>query len=596
MRLPIPSRATIVFFTVAFAFVFADALDGRSLFTDTDDIVRFLQIRDLVQDNSFFDLRLPFISMPEPYVSHYSRIVDLPYYLVVKLLAPALGVPGAMSVATFLLPPLLLVVFCCLTLYVARRLAGGRFGWLEAVATAFALAPAMLEFTPHRIDHHNFQITLMMAMLAGMFAPAVTGGIAIGLAGAVSVAIGLECLPFVAAGLGALALAAVFDLGDARAKTQLAGLSLALGAAPAAILSLGPPMLWETHCDTISKPWLLGMAGGGLLLTLMPLAWNARLFAGAGRARLLRLASLAVPGAALAAGLALAFPECALGHYNIVDPLSRELWLDTLIQEKGILFQFASGRVSHLLLTVFWAFLLVATVPATRQSLREGRYALAAIHLVALSGFAVFLMLERSVRITSELVGILLPAAILVLRNEGDFGLGAEATRRWLVGALVVPLVAATAIYLAVPKIPFTFTVMDQLHLDHCKAFDAGVLDDVPPSRIMAPLGTAAKIVQNFPQHSVAAFTVHRAAPGMHRMFVAFTTTDPTARAQALAPFDYLAICARDLGFPGMEKSPLYSALLHGQSVPGLIPVEPERDTAFKLYRIDHAAAALAHR
>src|SRR5690606_32426839 len=184
-----------------------------------------------------------------------------------------------------------------------------------------------------------------------------------------------------------------------------------------------------------------------------------------------------------------------------------------------------------------WACLLFATVPATRQSLREGRYALAVIHLLAFSGFAVFLMLERSVRITSELVGILLPVTILVLRGEVNFGRGRAAVQRWLVASVAVPFAALIAIYLAVPKIPFTFTVMDQLHLDHCKAFDAGVLDDVPPSRIMAPLGTAAKIVQNAPQHSVATFTVHRAAPGMHRMFVAFTTTDPAARAEALAPF-----------------------------------------------------------
>ena len=76
----------------------------------------------------------------------------------------------------------------------------------------------------------------------------------------------------------------------------------------------------------------------------------------------------------------------------------------------------------------------------------------------------------------------------------------------------------------------------------------------------------------------------------MHRMFVAFTSNDPTARAEALAPFDYLAICARDVGFPGMDDFPLFAALVHRESVPGLIPVEPERDSMFKLYRIDHSA------
>jgi len=106
----------------------------------------------------------------------------------------------------------------------------------------------------------------------------------------------------------------------------------------------------------------------------------------------------------------------------------------------------------------------------------------------------------------------------------------------------------------------------------------------------MAPLGAARKIVEGHPQHSVAAFTVHRAAPGMHRMFVAFTTKDPAERAAALAPFDYLAVCLRDFGFPGGEDAPLFAALLRSDSVPGLVPVEPERGSSFRLYRIDRAA------
>src|SRR5690606_41165571 len=71
VRVPVTARPTIVFFVFAFAVLLGDALDGRPLLVDNDDLIRFLQIRDLVQDNALFDLRLPFISMPEAYVSHY---------------------------------------------------------------------------------------------------------------------------------------------------------------------------------------------------------------------------------------------------------------------------------------------------------------------------------------------------------------------------------------------------------------------------------------------------------------------------------------------------------------------------------------------
>ncbi|MBN9036897.1 MAG: hypothetical protein J0H53_12565, partial [Rhizobiales bacterium] len=57
-----------------------------------------------------------------------------------------------------------------------------------------------------------------------------------------------------------------------------------------------------------------------------------------------------------------------------------------------------------------------------------------------------------------------------------------------------------------------------------------------------------------------------------------------------LAPFDYLAVCLRDFGFPGGEDAPLFAALLRGESVPGLVPVEPDRASSFRLYRIDRAA------
>ena len=588
--MPVTARPTIVFFIFAFAVLLGDALDGRPLLIDNDDLIRFLQIRDLVQDNALFDLRLPFISMPEAYVSHYSRIVDLPYYLLAAALQPLLGLEQSVTVASWLIPPVLLVPFCLLALQVARRLGGGSLGWLEAGVTALAVTGAILEFSPQRIDHHNVQIVLMMAMMAAMIAPTVPGGIMAGTSAAISVAVGLECLPLVAAGLAGLALAAVFDVDDARRKLQVAGLSLAIAAAPVALVSFGPSVLWTTYCDTVSEPWLLALIVGGGLCAVVPMAWRIPQFKGAGRGTAWRMASLSIPGLVLVVALAKAYPECAIGHYEVVDALSRRLWLDTIGQEKTILYQFATGRWAHLFFTILWAFLLIVTVPAIVQTVRAGQYAPAIIHGMALTAFVVFLMLERSTRISSTLIGILIPLALTALRGDAVRGERPRSANWWLGGSLAVPAVVAGTAYLAVPKTPLVFTVADQLFVDGCKPFDTSVLNEVAPSRIMAPFGVAANIMRNYPQHAVATFTLHRAAPGMHRMFVAFTSNDPTARAEALAPFDYLAVCARDVGFPGMDDFPLFAALVHGESVPGLIPVEPERDSTFKLYRIDHSA------
>lgn len=584
--------ASVAFVVAAFAFVLLDAVDGKPVHTDTDDLVRLLQIRDLIADRAYFDLTLPFISMPEPYVSHYSRVVDLPYFLIGSLLVPLIGMDAALAVVSWVVPLLLLAAFSALALYALRRVAGGRFGPFEALVTVLTMALAILEFTPGRVDHHNLQLVLMMAMLAGLVGPARRGGAGLGVAVALSTAIGLECLPFALAGLAALALAAIAGEAEDRLRMQAAGLALAVASAPAAILGYGPAIVLAGDCDTVSLPWLAALVGGGLLLFAAPLCWRASPFSGdTAAAKVARLASLALPGAALAAAIALAFPDCARGdYYGVVDPLSRRLWLDTLPQERSILYHFADGRYPLAILCVFWGFLVAATAPAAWRGWQAGRRELGMVWLVALSGFVAYLAIERTVRNDSALVAMLVPATIMLLRGERPFGLARAVSRRWLLGALAVPAALTLATYLAVPKTTPVFTVLDQLHLDHCISADADVLNDIAPSRIMAPLGTAAKILEHYRQHSVAAFKVHRAAPGMHRMFVTLTTSDPAERAAALAPFDYLAVCLRDIGFSGLEDTPLFARLLRGESVPGLVLVEPERASIFKLYRIDHAA------
>lgn len=581
-------RPGLVFALVAFAFILADAFDGSPIYADTDDLVRLLQIRDLIGDRAYSDLTLPFIAMPEPYVSHYSRVVDLPYFLIGSALAPLLGVDMALAAVAWMVPPLLACIFCAFAVAVLRRVAGGRFGMPEAAIAAVAMAPALLEFTPQRVDHHNLQLVAMMAMLAGLTGPGRKSGVLAGVAISLSVSIGLECLPFILAGLAGLVLAGALGGRADKARMQAAGLALAAASVPAAMLGYGPAIVSAGNCDTVSLPWLGAFAGGGLVLCLVPPLWRLPIFAGnRGAAAAARLASLGAPVLALAAGIAVAFPECAGGgYYGVVDPLSRRLWLDTLSQERGILRQFAEGRLPLAIFCVLWGFLLIATAPFAWRGWREGRRALALTWLVALSGLATFLLVERSARVDAALVAMLVPAAMGLLRGGQTSG----GARGWLAPALAVPLVVTLGTYLAVPKAPPAFTVLDQLHFDRCAAFDADMLDTIPPSRILAPLGAAARIVEHDRRHSVSALPLHRAASGMHRMFAAFTTHDAAERAAALAPFDYLAVCLRDLGFPGGQELPLFGALLRGEPVAGLSPVGTGHSSPFRLYRIDTAA------
>lgn len=88
-----------------------DVVDGVSFFGDVDDRMRDYQIRDLLADRQWYDLSFPFISMPEHYVSPWSRLVDFPYVAITFVLSDMVGEERALFYAYQIWPPLMLMVF-----------------------------------------------------------------------------------------------------------------------------------------------------------------------------------------------------------------------------------------------------------------------------------------------------------------------------------------------------------------------------------------------------------------------------------------------------------------------------------------------------
>src|SRR5690242_21802556 len=58
---------------------------------DTDDAVRLVTVRELLGGAPWFDTTLPRIGAPEPLVSHWSRLIDLPLAALIGTLTPLLG-------------------------------------------------------------------------------------------------------------------------------------------------------------------------------------------------------------------------------------------------------------------------------------------------------------------------------------------------------------------------------------------------------------------------------------------------------------------------------------------------------------------------
>lgn len=292
---------------------------------DTDDNMRLMQVRALLHGQSWYDLRQYRMNPPTGFNIHWSRIVDLPLAGLILLFRPLLGTAMAERLACGIAPLLPLSVAMVALSFTVRRLVSG-FAWPLAIIFLLGCTATMLMFMPERIDHHGWQLASLAVVLAGLVDPAGRrGGVAVGLASAFSLSIGLEMLPY-AAGAGAIfALRWVWERGEAE-RLGPYGLSLAGGSALGYMLFASSANA-ALRCDALTPVWLSVMvAAGGLLAGL------ARLNPAQ---RPVRLGLAMVAGAAIIAGFALVFPQC-LGRPEQVSPeLARE-WLNNVREARPI--------------------------------------------------------------------------------------------------------------------------------------------------------------------------------------------------------------------------------------------------------------------
>lgn len=577
-------RIFLVIYATALVMVLLDVADGVPFVGDVDDQLRELQIRSLMSGQGhWFDLSLPFVSMPEAYVSPWSRLVDLPYVAIAWLLRPWLPVEQGLSVAFHTWPPIMLAIFGLLAAAAVRRLMGG----LAMSGTAFSLSLVLmtmlmsigvLEFSPGRIDHHNVQIIALMMIFGGLVRWDRIGGLMVGAGAAISTVIGLECLPFVTIVYAGLVACHIAGFGDIRRVIVPASVSMIVVTVVSAFAFLGPVGALSTQCDAFSAPYIVLLCGFSLILGA------GAALQGRGTHPLVKLLSLAVPGALLLGGAALIFPSCLAGPYGIIDPLSRALWFDRIWQEKSLLYFYEGGRYNLLFLLGLTASFAILALPFPIACLRKGQYGPAIGYLMAAGALVLTFLVTRNIRFPTVLLPIFLPAVVAMYTGARPaFG---RACGLAAVG-LVALLIGGRFWF---PPVQKPFDAIDYMAGLDCKEQDFSVLASVPAGRIALPQGLGLQVAFAAPPgFSVGAIPFHRASPGMRRMYEAFLTSDPVLRRQALAPFDYVAVCA----FPyavDAAQAPLYAALVHDGDWPGLTPVASSTPSDFQLFRIDHAA------
>jgi len=377
-------------------------------------------------------------------------------------------------------------------------------------------------------------------------------GAAMGVATAISLAVGLEALPLFLAGMGALFARHV----TAPARQQLLAFGLALGGLTLALLGTIRPTIWpQAWCDGFtpaSTDATLIAAAWFVLVALVPLRrWTHRFAAGAG------LGVLALPLVLHTSRV------CLTGPYGAMDPLLQHLWMSR-VGEALSLFQQDSAGVA----ISYGAYGLIGAA-ALAVLLRDGAWRSRKWQAFAILYFAGVLLTLAQIRATyvvSALAAV--PLAILLQRIR------ARSANPWLrIGAWLVAVGFTWNLLGVYFDRSFAPTVIAaKQRVGACTgAGQVEALAALPPGRVIAPLDSAAYILGGTP-HSAIAAPYHRNNSGNLAMYRFFLGSPQQALAIARAwHADYVVACRDSFGElgPGMTND---RRRLIGRIRAGLLP------------------------
>lgn len=539
---------------------------------DTDDVMRLVQVRDLLAGQSWFNPDQSRAGPPAGFSMHWSRLPDALPALIIAMLTPLTGGWVAEQVAIGVAPlvPLAGALLACGL--IARRL-GGPSATAGAMILFTMLGPAVWQFAPGRIDHHNWQLCGILGMLAGIMHldRGARAGIAAAVAGAVSLSVGLEGLPFWGALSGCAGLAFAFLRGDARRGLLGFGAATAI-ATPLLALAFNPARyVLSGACDQAAGPVLAAAMAGGAALALVALINPASIG--------LRVGGVAAAGVAAAGAFLSVSPACAAGPMALTNPAIGPIWMNLVVENYPLLRSlvslgsFALSGIAALVLGFGSLVVLWRTRPQDRAAvLIAGAAFLIAVGLV----FYQVRVMTYAVSLAAPLMGAGL-AALVARLGVAPKDQGAALIAGLLV-LMALPNAAGAAAGILAPPAPVQRAGGAALKPadDACWRPSAyRGLAHLPPGLAVAPIDVGPFILESSGL-SVLSAPYHRNAEGILAAYDILAA--PPARALALARargVTYVVMCrtgqvARlDLTRP----EGLAARLEAGQQVPGLLPL-----------------------
>ncbi len=292
---------------------------------DTDDNLRMAQVRALLNGQDWYDLRQYKLNPPEGYNIHWTRLVDLPIAALQLIIKPFFGIVMAEKASAALAPLIpLLVALMAMGIAVRRLVAPGSFAF--AAGLMLACQAAMLMFMPLRVDHHGWQLALLVITIAGLADPNIRrGGLTMGLSSAVSLTIGLELMPFLAIAGAAIVLHWIWAREEAM-RMRSYGAALGLGCT-LGYLGFASYDNQVARCDVLSPIWLTTMTVAGALAVGLSFLSSPK--------PITRLIAAGVGGALLVGGFVYAWPQCIDRPEQISDELVR-VWFSNVREAKPL--------------------------------------------------------------------------------------------------------------------------------------------------------------------------------------------------------------------------------------------------------------------
>lgn len=551
-------------------------------FPDPDDIMRLVQVRDLIAGQSWFDLTQYRVDAANGGVAmHWSRLVDIPLLLVITLLSPLVGPAAAEGAALIAVPLITLACAMLLAARIAWRLMGDEEATLTSLVVALSI-PVLFQLGPLRIDHHGWQIVCALAAVNGLMARSPKGGgWLIGSALAIWLSISLEGLPLAAIIFAVLALRWLRER-SAREWLLSAIQSLALVSGALYLLTRGIGDL-ATYCDAISPLHLAMFAWGAVVLTVL-----ARLEPAP---RGIVIAGFAIAGGGAVGMMLYAAPQCVSGGgFAELDPLVAQYWHANVLEGMPI---WRQSPTAALQFAVTPLIALVAAINLASRS-REWLRRFWSDYAMILGGaFVVALFVSRAGAVACVLAA---PPLAWQLRHwlRAIRSMDAFAPRMAAMLGVCCALLPAFPAMLLASAMPARASLGGAtdapIKAIDCRVQDSGeALATLQKGEIYAPLDIAPELLL-VSEHTVVATGHHRGHEAMKVLIETALADETEARATfAERGTSYVAIC------PSLGEARMYAkiapqgfiaSLVGGDAPEWLEPVEIEGLSGLHVWRI----------